>query len=461
MNNNDTKKSLKSSVAVLFLCVVLLIGTTFAWFTDSVASGTNKIQAGNLDIEFEYATFDESNAFKSWEKVTKDTSLFADSTQWEPGHTEVVYLKISNAGSLALKYQLGINVLNNKLGKTADGKDIDLRNFLKFGLSETNGETGAFSNRAAAITAVQDTAIGFDEYAKDGKLNAEADTDYIAMVVYMPETTDNSANHNGTDIPAIDFGISLAATQDTVEYDSFDNRYDANAQYPEIEYDGYTVTTPADKFEEALNTAPEGGTIVVNGNVNLTKRLTINKNVTVKAGSAGATFTGTPLTVGSTANVTLEGLTFAEPTNDTDKASAVYASNYSGNLTVKNCTFKNCKWEGIQVTPIDGAAISVTGCTFTNEDGWKGHRFLHIESTAAALEGGCTADVLIANNNFGKKATVSESLIDVDFIDYENHLTAYGNTFEDGTAIDSDIFVCNAYPSQVMSNTYAFFTKAQ
>ena len=54
MNNNDTKKSLKSSVAVLFLCMVLLIGTTFAWFTDSVSSGTNVIKAGNLEISATY-----------------------------------------------------------------------------------------------------------------------------------------------------------------------------------------------------------------------------------------------------------------------------------------------------------------------------------------------------------------------------------------------------------------------
>ena len=54
MNNNDTKKSLRSSVAVLFLCIVLLIGATFAWFTDSVNSGTNVIKAGNLKISATY-----------------------------------------------------------------------------------------------------------------------------------------------------------------------------------------------------------------------------------------------------------------------------------------------------------------------------------------------------------------------------------------------------------------------
>ena len=51
------------------LCMVLLIGATFAWFTDSVNSGTNKIQAGNLDVAFEYSKDGGTN----WTEVTKDT----------------------------------------------------------------------------------------------------------------------------------------------------------------------------------------------------------------------------------------------------------------------------------------------------------------------------------------------------------------------------------------------------
>ena len=52
-NNKSTKRALTASIISMTLCIVLLIGTTFAWFTDSVSSGTNVIKAGNLDVKLE------------------------------------------------------------------------------------------------------------------------------------------------------------------------------------------------------------------------------------------------------------------------------------------------------------------------------------------------------------------------------------------------------------------------
>ena len=100
----STKQALIMSALSLLLCMSMLIGTTFAWFTDSVESLNNKIVAGNLDVELYWST-DASD----WKKVDDTTNVFTDEL-WEPGHTEVVYLKVVNEGTLALKYQLGINV---------------------------------------------------------------------------------------------------------------------------------------------------------------------------------------------------------------------------------------------------------------------------------------------------------------------------------------------------------------
>ena len=47
----STKRALLMSALALLMCVSMLIGSTFAWFTDSVTSAGNKIQAGTLDIE--------------------------------------------------------------------------------------------------------------------------------------------------------------------------------------------------------------------------------------------------------------------------------------------------------------------------------------------------------------------------------------------------------------------------
>lgn len=100
-----TKKALRGSLFALFLCIVLLIGTTFAWFTDSVSTGVNKIQAGNLKIAVQY-TLDGEN----WHDLAGATDLFQKGL-WEPGHTEVVALRFKNEGNLALKYNINMNVV--------------------------------------------------------------------------------------------------------------------------------------------------------------------------------------------------------------------------------------------------------------------------------------------------------------------------------------------------------------
>ena len=79
-----TKQSLLISATSLLLCVYMLIGTTYAWFTDSVSSGINRIVSGNLDVEMEWYTPDGQ-----WLPVNEDTTVFDENALWEPGHTQI------------------------------------------------------------------------------------------------------------------------------------------------------------------------------------------------------------------------------------------------------------------------------------------------------------------------------------------------------------------------------------
>ncbi len=242
--SKHTKRALLASVLSVVVCCALLIGSTFAWFTDKVESGNNRIVAGNLDVELYQVKGDTE------ERVTADTNLFAENALWEPGHTEVVYLRVKNEGTLALKYKFSINVAGKVIGKTADGADIDLSDYIKFGVVEglTAAYPGDAAGRTAAREAVEDEARLISEgySSTEGHLTAKgtaADTSgLIAIVVYMPEGVGNTANH-GTDsqAPSIQMGINLVATQDTVESDSFDDQYDADAVYPV--WDGSVDTT--------------------------------------------------------------------------------------------------------------------------------------------------------------------------------------------------------------------------
>ena len=127
-NKRATKRALLTSVMALVMCVVMLVGTTFAWFTDTASTGVNKIQAGNLDIEVEYRTSLEGD----WKTLDNATDLFgAEGTLFEPGHTRVVELRITNAGNLALKYKIGMNVVSEQPGTNKAGNPYKLSNYLK------------------------------------------------------------------------------------------------------------------------------------------------------------------------------------------------------------------------------------------------------------------------------------------------------------------------------------------
>ena len=195
--STKTKKALRGSLFALFLCIVLLIGTTFAWFTDSASTGVNTIQSGKLDVDLQM-----QNDQGKWVSAEGKTLNFkaadgraADQSLWEPGCTyNLQDVRVINNGNLALKYKLevtgieGDKELNEVIDWTVDGVDINEEQHLKA------GET------SKAIT----------------------------LQGHMQESAGNE--YQGLSIDGI--SITVVATQDTVENDSFGNTYDENASYP-------------------------------------------------------------------------------------------------------------------------------------------------------------------------------------------------------------------------------------
>ncbi len=246
----STKTALLSSVLALFLCITMLLGTTFAWFTDSVTSANNIITAGNLDIELEYWDGD------SWEDVAGKSDILTN-TLYEPGVTEVAYLRVANAGTLALKYQLGINIVSETEGTNMAGDPFKLSDHIMFGVVEgINGETGAYADRDNAIAAVTNAQKISAGYTKADELVAGAAPVYLALVVYMPTSVGNEANHNGTNVPSINLGINVFATQLAYEEDSFDEKYDEPAPMkPADTWDGSVdtdISTEKNETEKLL-----------------------------------------------------------------------------------------------------------------------------------------------------------------------------------------------------------------
>ena len=223
----SSKRALLLSALAIVLCIAMLIGTTYAWFTDTASTAVNKIQSGNLDVQLEY-----SKDFTEWKKVNDTTKLFEESALWEPGRTEIVYLRVKNAGTLALKYTLGIYNLYNSTGKNVLGNKYRLSDYVKLGAVEADA---AYADRASAINAVDADAKLIADIDNSGMAGASLepnDTKIYALVLYMPTEVGNEANPKNKDpywAAKMSFGISVSATQAMSESDSFDNTYDEDA----------------------------------------------------------------------------------------------------------------------------------------------------------------------------------------------------------------------------------------
>ena len=280
-SSRSTKRALLTSALAIMACVAMLIGSTFAWFTDTASTGVNKIQAGDLDIELAYKNSTTGGEFK---EANKETPVFDNNALWEPGHVEYVVLRVSNAGSLALKYKLGINIAN-EVGSTNVYNDaFKLSDYIRFAVLDGD-RTGNSVDRDALVAAATDSKLIKEGYTAENHLMATGTDNsqkVVTLVVWMPTTVGNEANHKTDEAaPTIDLGISVAATQDTVEKDSFDNTYDKDAEYPIV---------AMDTLQELINNAAGPVSAKLEGNIAGSLTVPQDKNITLDLN--GFTLTG-------------------------------------------------------------------------------------------------------------------------------------------------------------------------
>ena len=226
-NRKSTKRALLGSVMAMVLCLAMLVGATFAWFTDTASTGVNKIQAGNLDVVLEMQNAD--GKWVSAEGKTLDFVKAADAKGeailWEPGCTyELPALRIRNNGNLALKYQVIITGIN-----------------------------GSAKLNTVIDWTIGDVAMGTEQHLAAGESSA------FTIKGHMWESAGNDYMNESID----GIAITVVATQDTVESDSFNNTYDANATYPvvavgDVNTDGDTVLKDKEEDHTIQVTVPAG-----------------------------------------------------------------------------------------------------------------------------------------------------------------------------------------------------------
>ena len=260
MTNKTTKKALLLSSLSMLLCFAMLLGTTFAWFTDSVTSAGNKIVAGNLDVQLLMNT---GSGYADISASTNpifgsETSLVAQNnnanTLWEPGKTQVAYLMIKNAGSLALKYEVALNTIN-----PADGKD--LYEVMQYQIVP-DAKYGDVSGWTSGLGVTPGTAV----VSANNIPMQPGDEHYFALLVHMDENAGNDYMDG-----KVEFDITVLATQLEAEADSFGNTYDKDAGLP-------VVVKNAQELKKAVEA---GGNIMLDDDIELTTNLMARKDVVI------------------------------------------------------------------------------------------------------------------------------------------------------------------------------------
>ena len=324
--STKTKKALRGSLFALFLCIVLLIGTTFAWFTDTASTGVDKIQSGNLDVKLLYSTDDgdtwhdaEGQTLKFLQKQANESLVENADILWEPGCTyKLPQIKVKNNGNLALKYTMKVTGVegDQKLNEVIDWT-IDDKALTDF----------------------------------DGSLTAGESSNAMTIQGHMQESAGNE--YQGLSIDGI--SITVYATQDTVESDSFNNQYDKDARV-----DANSVAAISDAMKKA------GSVINVNESVAPERTLIAEKkDITLN----------------------MNGKTIANTSDIWDVApnnwSLVSAQNGSSLTIDGNGTFKAKANDCYAVDVQDGSSVVIKNGTFVGNI----HAVYVLEGTAI-IEGG-------------------------------------------------------------------------
>ena len=388
MTNKTTKGALLASTISLLLCFAMLLGTTFAWFTDSVTSAGNIIQAGTLDVDL-VDNAGISMAGEIIEFVAAD-GRDQDAILWEPGctyETEPVY--VVNNGNLALKYEIAIN------GISGDAKLLEAIEWTV----TVDGATTPIANLK-------------------GELSPNEKSGAIVLSGHMKEEAGNEYQ----DLSAGGISIAVVATQLEAENDSFGSDYDAEAVYP---------VASIGELQEAINNAEDGDVLsftsditgditipqnsdvdfTINGNGNELKGTILVDGKSATYTSAGISIRNVKFTADSisadaciqlgksgdnntryTCNVTIEGCTFDVP-------GAVGVKSYTGgdkNLTIRKCTATENAHSLAQLKGIDG--VLVENCKVYSKNG------INFNNSDNVTVDGCTVDVKGYAVRFGESS---------------------------------------------------------
>ncbi len=362
----STKRALISSLLILAMCFTMLAGTTFAWFTDSVTSGSNIIKSGKLDIDLLVKGGNIDTATYGTDYVSLDANpglAIFDYDLWEPGYTVVAYAKVVNNGNLALKYTMKI-AATGTASKLADVIDV------YYAPSEVAVAYRDLANNAGLVRlgTLTEVLAGGANVTINDYLLAGAPADFATIALQMQTTAGNEYQELSI---GSGFTLQILATQYTYEEDSFDDQYDVNAEYPTAYINGNAITRPLTAADFTANSTielvepfadtvdlPNGITVIGNGN-ELHATVTGNKEITLKNVDSKYVktnnFTGTLTFEGGTLSTAVAG-------SSSNADAPFYNNTGEGTFIFKDMTVTAGATKGIKISK--AKEVVIDGCVF-------------------------------------------------------------------------------------------------
>ncbi len=385
----STKKALLASLFSLLLCVSMLAGSTFAWFTDSATTAVNKIQAGTLDV----GLIDENGKDLENESLTFMDKNGNTDILWEPGCTFLTQgFKVVNNGNLAFKYKILITGL--------DG-DSALLDVITFSVVTADQVEAALEGRSYTDL-VGEWQITFDP--ETGKNVATQTSAPASELMYVVAHFDEAAGNKYQGLSLEGIGITVYATQDTVEEDSFGDQYD-NRVFVEVADQKALNAAIADATEPTVIFLSDG-----------TYTLPTIKDKDIEfTGSENVVFDIANAVNASGSDLKFEGVALVF---DND--------NYEGFQHAANVAFENCALTGTQF--LYAPVVEFVDCTFD----------MYNEKTEYSVWTYGAEDVTFTNcvfNTHGKAILVYNEETTSSFV---ANVTVSGCTFESDGTVDTE-----------------------
>lgn len=359
----NNKRKLLGSAALVTVSLALLVGLTFAWFTDSVKSTGNSITAGTLGITAKVAGYkadgvnsvDASSLenadalpdtlkFDQLADVEGDNIKIINDANWEPGQSNAKLIEVSNSGTLAAKLKLEFSATDGSL------QDALWYDFIQV----KNGKAvGQFTERPMNT---------LNDLGKAQEFTIKAGKDLQFMLVYGMKTSAGN-EYMGKTFTA---DVTILATQAPVEKDGFGSSdYDKAVSF-NIE------ATDANSFEKAVANLADGGTVTLGNSITTNRNLTINgSDVTSVIDLNGKTFTTTNGDgfgfVLRNGNATIRNGQMS--TSSSNGAYGVIATSGGESLTLEDLTIYNYKANGVAVDIRSATKTTLNDVTIVSQLG--------------------------------------------------------------------------------------------